>query len=329
MNVLITGGSGFIGTHLVEGCITRGYKVNCLVRRYSSLKYLQDKKIRFFQGDVTDENSLTEAVKDMDIVFHLAALRKKTASEKVFYKVNVGGTKCLLENCYRFQPHLKRFVYISSIAAAGPTGALEPLNEDAPCFPVDFYGKSKLEAEKVVKGYGKKLPITVIRPPVVYGPRDKTPRKTLWYMKMVKRGIKPIWRANKTYFNAIFVRDLVEGLMLAAESPVATDKIYFMCDERITSYDEICDLTASFLHKRLIRIKIPFYITEVAALIIETYSKITNTRPILRRQKNKKERIHWICDGSKAKEELGFQTKTSLDRGIRETITWYLENGWI
>ena len=131
------------------------------------------------------------------------------------------------------------------------------------------------------------------------------------------------------YFSIIYVKDLAEGLIVAAESDKSEGQKYSLCNEKPTSYDEICKLTATALERKTINIIIPSFLLEASALLAESYAKMKNTRPLMRRKGFKAQTKHWVCDGSKAKSELRYQPKTSLADGIKMTAVWYLKHGWI
>ena len=171
MKALITGSNGFIGSHLAERLLNHDYQVKCLVRKTSNLRWIKDLPVEVVYGDIADLNSLLPSVAGVDYVFHLSgALRANNENE--FYRINQGGTKNLLEACRQQNPNLKRFVCVSTQAAAGPSIDGIPLTESDDPHPISIYGKSKQLGEQVVLEFQKFFPVTIIRPPIVYGPRD-------------------------------------------------------------------------------------------------------------------------------------------------------------
>jgi nucleoside-diphosphate-sugar epimerase len=189
MKALVTGATGFIGSHLCEELAKRGYQVTCLVREKSNLKWIENIDLKLIVGDCKSIDSLFHAVTDIDYVFHLAGLTK-ACSKNDFFCANTEGTENLIKAVAEKNPKIKRFVYLSSLAAAGPSNNGSPLREDAEPRPVSSYGKSKLEGEKAVLKYKDLIPITILRPSAVYGPRDKD---LFVFFKMLKKGIFPYW----------------------------------------------------------------------------------------------------------------------------------------
>lgn len=324
MKVLVTGSNGFIGSHLVEALLARGYKVRCLVRRTSDLRWVRDLDVEFAYGDLSHKDSLKEGCRDIDLVFHLAGVTK-AKDKKTYYRVNHIGTLNLLETCLAL--NLKRFVYISSLAAAGPSRRGIPLTEKDEPRPITYYGESKLLGERAAEGFMDRIPITIIRPVVVYGPRD---RDVLMFFRFVRRGIKPILGERERFVSIIHVRDLVQGIILAGESERAIGQTYFISNDEALSWLEVADIIARSLNRRTLTLKIPEVILAPVAYLSETLASLSGKPALLNRQKilEMKQR-YWVCDNSKAKRELGFKPEIDIEEGIRETADWYERMGWL
>lgn len=326
MNALVTGSNGFIGSHLVEQLIQHHYEVSCLIRRTSNLRWIRGLPVKFINGDITDFNSLVPAVKNMDYVFHLGGV-VRAKNEQEFYQANYEGTENLLRACQQKNPDLKKFIFLSSQAAVGPGFDKIPLQESDPPRPISIYGKSKLKAEQAVLEYGPYFPVTIIRPPSVYGPRDDD---ILEIFKYVKRGIKSMPGMKDKFVSLIHVRDLVDGIILVAESEKSTGQIYFLANPKIHSILEFETEIAHAMNKKTITIRVPEFLIDFYAYVNELHSKMTDKIAIVNKDKalEMKQR-YWLVDSTKARNELRFVTRISLEEGIRETLLWYRQNKWL
>lgn len=319
MKALITGGTGFIGSHLAEALIKEGFEVYCLVRDLSNKKWLEGIEATCVQGDCCVKESL-EQLRDFDYIFHLAGLTKASSWEE-FYRVNVKGTENIVDFALRNNSKLKRFVLLSSLAAAGPSENGKPKCEDSPATPVSDYGRSKLMAEEVLLRFKDKIPITILRPTAVYGPRD---RDFYLFFKMIKAGVIPSF--GKSYYSLIYIDDLVRGILLGAFKPDALGKIYFLADGDISTSEKIAAVIAESLQKKPVKIRIPRdllpFIGRVASKIAKN-SIINNDKLLELKYK------YWICDISKARSELGFNPKVKIEEGMKWTANWYRLHRWL
>ncbi|OGW53194.1 MAG: hypothetical protein A2Y81_09735 [Nitrospirae bacterium RBG_13_43_8] len=320
MKALVTGATGFIGSHLCAELAKRGYQVTCLIREKSDRKWVENIDVKLITGDCKSLDSLFPAVTDTDYVFHLAGLTKACSLDD-FFCTNTKGTENLIRAVAEKNPKIKRFVYLSSLAAAGPSNNGSPLTENAEPRPVSSYGKSKLEGEKAVLNYKDTIPITILRPSAVYGPRD---RDFFVFFKMLKKGVFPYW--GKCYYSLLYVDDLIQGMILAAESKRAKGELYFLADSKFYTNDEILDAMSSALGARAIRLKVPKFIMPFFAYIGE---RIKKDGIINRDKMNELSYSHWICDIKKAREELGFITKVGIKEGMKWTADWYRIHRWL
>ena len=221
MKALVTGATGFIGSYLAEALLKRGYEVTCIARSTSSLRWIEHLDLKYIHCDLADVDRCADHVRGFDYIFHLAG-RTKATKEEEFFTANAVCTGNLARVAAERNPGLSRFVYVSSLAAAGPSSSGMPLKEDCRPMPVSFYGKSKLEGEKSVLRFRHRIPVTIVRPPAVYGPRDND---FLVMFRMVKKGIFPYW--GKGLYSMLYVEDLVTGIILSAEKKEAEDKTFF------------------------------------------------------------------------------------------------------
>lgn len=327
MRVLVTGGNGFIGSHLLEALVERGYLLRCLVRKTSNLRWLRGLPVELVYGDVTDAASLPEAVRGVDYVYHLAGV-VEAKQEEAYDRVNAQGTDHLLQACLDHAPNMRRFVYASSQSAAGPSPDARPVKESDPPHPITSYGRSKLRGERIVLSYGERIPVTIIRPPAVYGPRD---RMTLPYFSMVRSRIKPLLGLkHKKYISLSYVSDLVRGFILAGESQKAVGQIYFIADERAYSRPEILDRMAEVLSVKAITVHVPDVFAHLLVAFSSLLSRVAPSSGTLSRGKARElVQRYWICDVSKAKRELGYESRVGLREGLQITAQWYQEHGWL
>jgi dihydroflavonol-4-reductase len=323
---LVTGANGFVGSHLVEWLLSKGYQVICLVRKTSNLRWLSGLEVEYVYADVKEKDSLKDVIKDVDFVFHAAGLTKAKNREE-YFKANCRGTKNLIEACVEHNPRIKRFVYISSQAAVGPGKDEKPLDETAPCNPITDYGKSKLEGEKIVLEFSSQLPVTIIRPPAVYGPRDPD---ILSFFKVANKGFRTLLGKGVRYLSLCYIEDLMDGIILAAESPKGIGQIYFIADDQIYSWEEAFRIVAKVINKKTITLKIPKAFLYAIAFVSENIARIMGKPTVINVQKVREiTQQYWLCDVSKAKKELGFSPQYKLEEGAKKTVRWYRERGWL
>lgn len=325
--VLVTGGRGFIGSFLVETLLDQGFEVRCLLRNSGKgLSWLKNLPIEISYGDLTHPVTLSKAVEGVEYVFHLAGLTK-AMHYKQYYQANVEGTRNLLQACMEQNTGIKRFVYVSSLAAAGPSRDGKPLTENDPPHPISDYGRSKLQGEEITMHCKNHFPVTIIRPPVVFGPRD---RDVLNFFKMAKWGVCPVLSGGERLSSVIFVKDLVEGMVLAATHPDATAQIFYLSNEHPYSWDKFSRLIGEVLQKKIRKIVVPIFAVFKLALISHLYARFTHRTTLFNLDKYREiKQKYWLCDSTKARRIFGFQIKFELRQAIQETLQWYEENGWL
>ncbi|MCL5024346.1 MAG: NAD-dependent epimerase/dehydratase family protein [Nitrospirae bacterium] len=321
MKALVTGATGFIGSHLVEELIKKGYDVTCLVRKTSNLKWIEGLKVALLYGDCGDEGSLARIPSDLSYVFHLAGLTK-AREEGDFFCVNTKGTENLLMSVSVKAKGMKRFIHLSSLAAAGPSRNGASLDETCEPKPVSSYGKSKLESEGAIMRFKGALPATIIRPPAVYGPRDKDFHVLF---KILKKGFYPHW--GKCYYSLLYVDDLVRGLIMAAEEKEAEGGIYFLSDGNVYSNEDIANEIVKVLDSRAVKIRIP---TAFMSLLAKVNERVSKDVSIISRDRLKDMKYtHWTCDPSKARKDFRFVPKVTIKEGIKWTADWYRIHQWL
>lgn len=326
MKVLVTGATGFIGSFLAEALLQKGYEVRSLVRSSSRLNWIEHLDMECYFGSLDNPSAIDKSLHDVDYVFHVAGITK-ALHENDFYKGNLNATKNLIEAIIRSGIKLKRFILISSQAAAGPSKSLEPIDEQAQAIPINWYGKSKLAAERYTLQYRHILPITIIRPPAVYGPRDKD---VLLFFRTLKKGILPLIGGKERYLSIIYVRDLVEGIIMAAESEHTLDQTYFLTMEKPVSMEEFGRIALEHMGRKGLRVTVPLSLVKGISTISDTVGKALKLNPVLNNDRYLQMiPDYWICSARKARQEFGFVANTKLQEGIAETIDWYVEHGWL
>jgi len=326
MKAFVTGGTGFIGSHLVEALVQKGYDVTCLVRRTSDLRWLKSLSISYVEGDLRDEEMLKRGFEGQDYIFHVAGLTKAIYPEE-YDQVNHQGTRNLIRAALESNMAVERFVYFSSLAAVGPSPSPEPINDSIDPHPVNSYGRSKLEAEEFLIRNSENLPITIIRPPTVYGPRD---RDFYLFFRYAQKGWIPLLWNGDPLLSLVYVKDLVRAVFMALETPETIGKVYFVSDRFPYAWSKIVETIASALQIRPLPIRIPISFLYLASLGAEGLSRIRKRNPLLTREKVREIREkYWICYPTKAQDDFGYKSLFSLEEGIAETLQWYLENGWL
>jgi nucleoside-diphosphate-sugar epimerase len=320
MKVLITGANGFISSFLVEQLLKKQYQVRCFILDGEPLKWQRDLPVEIFRGNICHLDTLYGAVQGMDYVYHLAGVKTEW-DEASYFRINVEGTKNLLRATLQKNRNLKRFVYISSQAAAGPSPDGHAITEEEACHPLTYYGKSKRAAEEYLQTHSDEIPITILRPSLVYGPRN---RETEFLFEITKWGLIPHIRHHNQYLNLIYVRDLVEAIILAAEHERASGQIYFITSREQYTWREIADWTFRIRNKKGWIIPIPRAGVRLAAGSVKFYRTLRGqTSNLIDDKMNELLEKHWVCSGQKAKLELGFEPMISLEEGIEETVKWY------
>jgi dihydroflavonol-4-reductase len=327
MKVLVTGGTGFIGSHMVELLLRKGHEVVCLVRDESSLKHLHGMAVPTVRLDGVKESLTGTAA--VDVVIHMAGATRGLDYES-YRTANVILTELLLQLCAARQEEspLTRFVLVSSQAAAGPcrTDGLSVTETDASS-PVSLYGRSKLEAEQVAASFSACVPLTIIRPPTVFGPRD---RDVLGVFQCARRGLAPCLAGPDRVVSIVYVEDLVDGILAAALSPKAIGQTYFLANPEPVVWREFGLTVARVMGYRAVCVPIPLVAMKLAALAGDMVGHLSGSAKLFRSEKlEEMKQIAWICSPDKARQELNWRAATTLEDAVAKTAAWYKKNGWI
>jgi len=317
--VLVTGANGFIGSHLVRELLKRGHEVKCLVRHTSDISSLKGLPVSLYIGDVREPDSLIVPMQDVEYVYHLAAELMATSRE-AFEEVNAFGTENVLEAArHHAARSLKRFLYVSSQAAAGPGGNEIPFDETRTPRPISWYGRSKKKAEEAVMSYADTFPVTIVRPSAVYGERDKDISQI--YPVLEKR-LQPKPGIRKKFLVMVHVEDVVRGMVDAAESDATISGTYFLNHPEVLTARDVIKTTARVMGKSAgLMFPVPLVMLRAAAPFAELVSHFTRNRPRLTRDKAwEVSQRFWVNDPSKAKRDFGWEARRSLPEGMEKTI---------
>jgi nucleoside-diphosphate-sugar epimerase len=335
-SVLVTGANGFIGQHLVRRLIECGCRVTCLVRASSHIDELWLVGAQMVTGDVTDQTSIERALVESraDVVFHLAGLVRALRTDD-FARVNTGGTESVAAACAHLN-NPPRLVVVSSLAAAGPCSVdLPRVEKDSPS-PVCAYGRSKLAGELAAARYAERVPITIVRPPVVFGPGD---RAVLEMFRPIARwGIHAVPGSGEQRFSLVHVSDLVEGLLLAAEKGERLQSngssgqgIYFMPGQENPAYAELGQAIAAALGKKHATVMhVPRVLLKIVGRCNNAMAKIRQ-RPCWLSSDKITEALagSWMCSSAKARTHLNWSPAATLAQRLHETAQWYHQAGWL
>ena len=338
MKILVTGASGFIGSFIVEEALKRGFDTWAAVRKSSSRAFLQDERIHLIELNLSSEEQLKQQLRDhqFDYVVHAAGVTKCLHKED-FYRINTEGTKNLVRALTALQMPLRRFVYISSLSIMGAIREEQPyqeIRESDEAQPNTAYGLSKLKAEQwldtvseKLKVKSEKFPYVILRPTGVYGPRE---RDYFMMAKSIQSHIDFAVGFRQQDITFVYVTDVVQAVFLAMEKG-QTGRRYFLSDGEVYQSSTFSDL----IHRELgnpwwIRITAPLWLLRIITFCGEYIAHLTGKVTALNNDKyNIMRQRNWRCDIEPARQELGYQPQVKLEEGVRRSIQWYKENGWL
>ncbi|HEY3107316.1 MAG TPA: NAD-dependent epimerase/dehydratase family protein [Chloroflexota bacterium] len=322
-SVVVTGATGFVGSHLVEALVARGDRVRCLVRASSRTERLRELDAELATVSLDDPAGLRAAVGGAEVVYHVAGLIKAVHGRD-YVQSNVVGTRNLARACATADARPRRLVLVSSQAAAGPARPERPAREDDPPHPVSAYGQSKLAAEREALAVSERLEVAIARPSTVYGPRDEALRPLF---RLVRWRIGPEL-ASDPAVSLIYVGDLVELLLALADHPAAVGRVYFAAGSALRLTDIVAVIGDGF-GRRPWRVPVPSVALVGAGVVADLVSVATGrARPFGRRKALEMLHSGWVCSPARAAEELGFRATTPPGEGFRRTAAWYREHGW-
>lgn len=324
MNILVTGGTGFIGEYFIPQLQKQGHKIRLLVRNMDKAQRLFHETCEYHIGDVTKKSSLKGCCDNIDVVFHMVAKvgnqRPSDDNFRAFRAVNVEGTKNIIEESKK--SGVKRFIFVSSIAAMGIVKE-NLISEKSICSPYLPYQVTKYEAEQIILQEFKNngFPGIIIRPTKVYGVGEHE-YAYMTLAKLCKKGILPKVGKGGNYTSNIYITDLVQALVKLVICGVLGET-YILTSDKSISFEESGRLIAEILEKKLTVIPVSASLMVIAATIEENLFNLLGIRPIVTRKNIEATITDRIYDISKAKKEIGFDPKVSMEQGIRMTVRWY------
>ncbi|MBI5570768.1 MAG: NAD(P)-dependent oxidoreductase [Desulfomonile tiedjei] len=327
MKALVTGATGFIGSHMAELLLADGWDVVCPVRNMGTHGHVEGLPVCCVP--VSELEAQLRKQGPVDYVFHIAGATRATTYQG-YRAANVEMTRSLLELFARdpWKHVLKRFILVSSQAAAGPSDEQgTPVTEADPPSPLSLYGRSKLEAEEVALSFRGRLPVTIVRPSTVFGPRD---RDVLGVFKAARLRLAPYISGPARRVSIIYVEDLTHGILVAALSARAEGRTYFLANSDPVVWREFALDVARVMGCKALALPVPLSAMKVATIVGEIAGRLTGSAKLLRPEKLEEMRqLAWICSADRAFRELNWKACTPLDQAIAKTSRWYKTHGWV
>ena len=324
---VVTGASGFIGSHLVDYLVERGCTVYALVRHTSDRQWLNPSdRVHIHLADLTQSDLSLPFLSQVDYLFHCAGLTQaKTEAE--YFKANAEACSSLYVKCAATGKRVKAVVHLSSLAAVGPGEVYNAVDENSPCQPLTFYGKSKLAGEGVALKFSSSLPMVIIRPPVVYGPRETN---FFIYLKAIQKGWKLKMGHVRRELSLIYVQDLVRALVEVAVRFPQEENTLFISDGKVYSWEDVAQSAMQILNVRARTLVIPESLFAGVAYVSEALAWFSSAAPLIDRQKLIELRQRsWLASPKKFFDRYNFQPHYDLEKGLRETLGWYQQNRWM
>jgi dihydroflavonol-4-reductase len=328
VNYLLTGTTGFMGPHLIKKLIANGHTCRCLVRSGSEDKIPSIDGVQIVTGDITKPETLIGIAEQMDFLLHMATLGHMsnfTVTESLFHAINVQGTMNIMKEALR--AGVKKIVHCSSVAAMGICDE-NPATEKTPCKPHHPYGRSKLQAEHEIRRMvdNNQLPAVIIRFSMVYGPGDG--RDILKLTRITKKGLFPKVGSRPKLTPLIHVDDAINGLLLASEKGTPGE-VYLITNSHSEPFDRIREIIQEALGSRKPVIYVPEWMALALAALIEKFFLMIGKTPPVSRKNIESTLADRVFSIEKAKRELGFNPKIDPVKGLRDTVLWYKNKGWV
>ena len=323
MKVLVTGATGFVGSHIAAQLAAGGHDVRVLLRSTSNRRFLEGVEFEAFEGDIADPASLAPAVIGADVVIHAAGL-VKAQSEREFHAVNALGTANLLGAIAEQAPKLFRFVYLSSLAAHGPSPGGTPRPIEATPAPLTAYGRTKAQGEELVRGWTLADRSIVLRLPAVYGPKDLA---LLPFFQLAKWRVAPLLWGGRNVLSIVYAEDAARAAvsLATAEAPVG-GKAYTADDGGRYSWRDLFTHVEAALSRRALLLPMPLWSYQIAARASEAFGSLTRKAvPLSRDKVIEMRQPYWVCSNEAIEADLGWRPTVSFGEGAKLTAAWYRE----
>lgn len=326
MRVLLTGATGFLGSHIAEQLVARGDTVRAFVRKSSKVDALKSLGAEIAYGVLEHGKGIEEALSDVDAVIHCAGVVKALEAQ-TYHEVNAGGTQHIVDAIRKTNTKLKRFVLISSLEAFGPSrdGGHIPV-ESEPCNPPTHYGRSKVAAERVALAIKDEVPVTILRPTGIYGPRDT---EMYQFYQAAAKGVMPLIAPRDGTFTVVYGPDCAAAALKALDVEHASGSIYFVSDGQIYTWAE-GERIFRRIFGRVVALQIPRPIVKLAAAGAELVQRIRKQPGTFNRDKlGMLLAKHMNCSSEALQKDLGWKPTVFFEDGSRVTVDWYKKNGWL
>lgn len=324
---VVTGATGFVGSHLIDYLLASGADIVCPVRKQHNLKYLTNKNVTITTFEELEKEIRSKG--NLDYFFHVAGATR-ALSYKDYYSANVELTERLLQLILRATDfkYFKRFVFISSQAVSGPApNSITPVTESDSPNPVSWYGGSKLEAERIVQKYSDKIPIVIIRPSTVFGPRDTD---VLGVFKSCKYHLAPCLTGKDRMVSVIYVEDLVDGIIEAASSHKTSRKTYFLTNQEPVVWRDFIRDVGRLMESSVVILPIPRFVLKPFGFVSDLVGRFTGVPSLFRTEKIREmDQWFWICSPEAAHRDFGWVAQNELSRSLTNTYLWYKAQGWL
>jgi nucleoside-diphosphate-sugar epimerase len=324
VKAFVTGGTGFVGAHLVQALRARGDEVTCLVRNAAKAQALGWTDVRLVRGDLDDAAALRAGCAGAEVIYHVAG-RVSARDLDEFMRANRDGTANVLEAAAQVGGPPGRFVLVSSLAAAGPTAPGQPIDETRPPSPVTPYGQSKLAAELLVRAMAGSW--TIVRPPTVYGEWD---REVLKVFKLARAGLAPVFGDGSQELSVIYAGDLAAALVAAATAPATAHRVYYAAHPVVTTSRELVRAIGRAVGRQPRIVPLPGPLARVLLWTIGSIAHLAGRATLLSGDKAAEFLAPaWTCRPDALTRDAGWRAETDLETGLRRTAAWYRREGWL